>query len=337
MRKLALLFALVGCSDYDLQHGKAEGPKGETTGGTGTTEVVDTSAPEDTDDPDTDTHPVEGTPEGKIDVVLLLDLAYSYDCYHPELATNGAALVDALFDSGADVAIAIATYDDYNVDGKWWVAWGGVPYLMTQQLTTDRAALKSDLAAIEMTWGGDGPGTGYEAMLQATSGIGYDQDCDGSFDSDTDIRPFQASSSDAFGGSGGSAYNSGVSGSGSTAGVGFRADSKRVVILFAENQIRDREEGHEMPTGTCPDGASKLDAAQAVRAVGAELLGVNSYEFQDIDPVLQVQLLDLVDRTGSLIDADGDGVKDDPAVLSGSWDWPPVGQLVDAIWDLAGG
>ena len=116
----------------------------------------------------------------------------------------------------------------------------------------------------------------------------------------------------------------------------FREDSKRVVVLFSENAFRDRDQGHTMPQDTCFDAASRLDAAASVRSLGAELLGVNSYEFQDSDPTLQEQFLDLVDRTGSKIDADGDGLEDDPAVLSGSWDWPPTAELVDAIWDLAG-
>ena len=81
---------------------------------------------------------------------------------------------------------------------------------------------------------------------------------------------------------------------------------------------------------------AQFEAIEAdFRGVTAKFLGVNAYEFQDEDHLLQEQLVDLADSTGSKIDSDGDGARDDTAVLSGSWDWPATSVIVAAIWDLA--
>ena len=326
----------IACTDYDLQGGKTHEGRVDDTD----EHDPDTSSQEDTNPAETGDSAGEETPgevpDGKVDVVLLIDIAYWYDCYHADLPVVTNDLVNALFGSGADVAVAIATYDDYNVEGEWYNAFSGVPYLLVQQLTTDIPRLQSSTSGLELEWGGDGPGTGFEAVVQAATGLGYDQDCSGRFESNDDIRAFNATSGDAFGGRENGSASASVPGTGPNPGVGFRQDSKRVVLVFAENVIRDRDLGHGMPPNACPGAASSLDAAQAIRAADAKVLGVNVYEFQADDPQLQNQLLDFASATDSRIDADGDGAKDDPAVLSGSWDWPPTTTLVDAIWDLAG-
>jgi hypothetical protein len=332
MRFLALAL-LATCSDYDLS-GKGDEPQGGRRPEDTTT--PDTDRPEDsgTTGGGTVTDPGETVPEGRVDVVLVIDVAYWYDCYRVELPTRAVELVNALFDSGVDVAVSIVTYDDYNVDGEWWVAYGGVPYTLDLQMTTSREQAVAAAGGLEFNWGGDAPGTGYEALLQATTGRGYDQDCDGGLDRDNDIKPYKADSADAFGGGVNGARDSSVPGTGSLAGVGFREGSKRVLVVFAENEMRDRADGHDVPSGACLGVAGRSDAADAVNAIDAKLLGINAYEYQDEDATLQLQLEDLADRTHSKIDADGDGARDDLAVLSGSWDWPATGVIVAGIWDL---
>lgn len=333
---MLLLLGLVACSDYSLG-GKDEHPKPQEDSDP---IPVDTSVSDTEDSPaETGVVPTDDTavehPAGKIDVVLIMDVAYSYDCYRVELADRTSELINALFDSGADVGISIGTFDDYNVDGEWWVAYGGVPYKLEQQLTTDRATALASASRLEFTWGGDGPGTGYEAILQSMNGRGYDQDCNGGFDSSTDIKPFNANPSDAFGGGAAGYANSSVPGTGTQVGVGFRSGSKKVVVMFAENSMRDRAEGHETPTGACLGAASQSDAVDAMTNSDTKFLGVNAYEFWDIDAVPQQQLESLANRTSSHIDVDGDGAKDDIAVFGGDWDWPTTAKLVSAIWDLA--
>lgn len=339
-----LPLALFACSDYDIQGDEKDPPAGrrddtgdpatdtgdvadDTDSADGGDTVGDSGGGGETGDPD--------APSGKIDVVLLVDVAYFYDCYHADLALRTGELITTLFSSGADVAVAIATYDDYQVENEWFAAWDGLPYRLEQQLTTDTSRLQSAASGLELEWGGDGPGSGYEAIVQATAGLGYDQDCDHAYDSGTDVKPFEKDRGDAFSGNVNGTSDSSVPGTGTTPGVGFRTGSTRIVILFAENTLRDRGEGHEVPSGACPGVAGRSDAVSALRGANALFLGVNAYEFQDMDTALQEQLEDLASSTGSKIDADQDGARDDLAVLSGSWDWPSTSLLVDAIWDLA--
>lgn len=357
MRRLLPLLAIAACSEYDLGTSPDEpGGKGrpdtdapvtdtdttedtDTDTDSGTGVIPDSGAPDsgipDSGTPDSgDDTPVD-VPDGKIDVVLIIDVAYVYDCYHADVAVHTDALVNALFDSGANVAVAIATFDDYQVSGQWFAASGGLPYALLQQLTTDRSRLLSAASALSLEWGGDGPGSGLEALVQATGGDGYDQDCDGRFDSATDVRPFNARASDAFGGgTTGSAVTT-TPGTGTRPGVGFRDGSKRIVVLLAENTFRDQAESHDFPTGSCAASKTRTAAANSLTSVDAKFLGVNAYEFQDIDTALQEQLVDLARSTSSQIDADGDGAYDDVAVLSGSWDWPATEVVMGAIFDLA--
>lgn len=341
-----MLLALLSCSDYDLGKRNEEPHDRPPLDSNG--QVIDTSSTTDTlpgtdsgtvtdPGPDTDTTPQEEPPSGKIDVMLIIDVAYFYDCYHADLPVNTNALVRALFASGADVTIGIATYDDYQVDGEWFAAWGGVPYKLEQQLTTDESRLQTAAGGLELEWGGDGPGTGLEAIVQTLTGVGYDQDCDGNFDGDTDIRPFDARAGDVFGGSVTGSEVSSTPGTGTQNGVGWRENSKRIIVVLAENALRDREEGHEIPSGTCTAVGTRSAAIDDLQETETKFLGVNAYEFQDEDDTLQRQLEDLVRSSSSKIDSDGDGARDDVAVLSGSWDWPATATLVAAIWDLAEG
>lgn len=335
-----LLILLAACSDYKLNsqpQPEAGGDGGDATGGDGETgELTDTSSGDDSGGGTSVPPDDEDVPEGRVDIVLLIDVAYFYDCYHADLAMRTGQLVDALFDSGADVAIAIASFDDYQVSGEWFAAWDGVPYVLQQQLTTDRSALATTAAGLELEWGGDGPGTGFEAIVQATGGKGFDQDCDNSFDSDTDIRPYKATGSDAFGGAVTGTQVTTTTGTGTTPGVGFRTDSSRVVVLITENALRDRSYGHEIPAPVCPGVATAADAGDAIKNIDAKFLGINAYEFQDIDTTPQEQLEDLATRTNSKIDYDGDGARDDLAVMYGDWDWPAIPAVVAAVWDLVG-
>jgi len=355
MRALVLIAGLLaGCSDYKLNSGgpaNQVGPDGGAAagdGGAGDGGGDSGSQPPDDEQGDggggssTDGGGDGGTDGGavsdgrKIDVVILVDTAYWYDCYHPDLAAEVDGLVDALLDSGHDAAVAIATYDDYNVAGQWWAADGGLPYVLLQQLTTDRVRLHAASATLAMVWGGDGPGSGYEAVVQAMRGRGYDQNCNGSYDHDTDVRPFSASSSDAFGGSVTGLEDSGTPGTGTSAGVGFRTGAERVVVLNVQDSIRDTSYGHDIPSGACPGVASESGAASALTGIGAHMVGVNAYEFSDIDSTPQDQLRTLASDTSSLWDADGDGRKNDLAVLSSGWEWPATSDLTRAIFQVSG-
>jgi hypothetical protein len=268
-----------------------------------------------------------------LDVFVLLDTSYSYSCYHPDLESFVRDLVDELFDSFEDVAVGWGVYDDYIESG--WAASNGRPYQVRIPISTDREAVKDAADGVAMVYGGDAPSSGYEALFQATWGIGYDHECDGTLDSTKDVAPFLPDDDDAFAGAVPGIYDSTVEGIGTRPGVGWRDGARHLVVMGADNQIRDAALGHEMPEASCGEPASMELAAQAFTTSDTLFLGINVYEYQSSDHTLQNQLLNFATATGSYIDEDGDGIKAEPAVLYGDWNWPPMEAVMSAIDDLA--
>jgi len=169
-----------------------------------------------------------------------------------------------------------------------------------------------------------------EALYQVATGQGYDQNCDGHYDSSTDILPYRSSSKDAFGGGGGESYDSHVEGAGTSGGVGWREGAMRVVLLATDNEIRDPDAGHDV-LGGCSGSAGYSDVVQSFTENGVKFMGINVYEYQTNDPTLQSQLNALATGTESYIENGNT-----PAVFFGSWNWPSVHLISDALWDLSG-
>jgi len=268
-----------------------------------------------------------------VDIFLLVDTAYSYSCWHPDIPTFVDQLVTELFSRYDNMALGFGIYDDYNYSG--WSSSSGTPFRLAHQISTDSSSIRSAASGMSMTYGGDAQGSGYEALYQAATGHGYDQECDGSYSSSTDIQPFEADTWDAFGGSVTGTYSDAVVGTGDLPGVGFREGALPVFFFAADNRVRDSAYGDSMPSSTCSSPATFDMAVDAINEMGGKVLGINVYEYWSSDSMLQAQLNDLAEATSSYIDRDGDGAKDDPAALYGSWDWPAISTVVDALWDLA--
>jgi len=272
----------------------------------------------------------------RLDVFAIVDTAYSYSCYHPDIPTFINNLVNQLFVTFDDLAIGFGAYDDYvSSSGSSWTASGGRPFQINHLISTDESSIKSASSSLSMIYGGDGYGSAYEAAYQAITGVGFDDACNGSFDAPEDVLPFLSDGDDAFGGTGGESYDSSVVGVGENAGVGWRNGSSRIVLLAADNTIRDANDGHDMPTNTCYEPASYEATVEAALENDVKIVGINVYEYQYSDSTLQNQLEKFVGATESYIDQDGDGDEDDPAVLFGDWNWPDINDVVSAIWDLA--
>lgn len=272
--------------------------------------------------------------EYKLDIYVLLDTAYSYSCYHPNLEAFIEELVDALFAEFEDVAIGFGTYDDY----RWasgWASSQGSPYELQHQVSTNHTSVKRAAEGQQMIYGGDDLGSAYEALYQSATGHGYDQVCDQVAQDKIDILPFISAEDDAFDGAVSGTYRADVAGSGTRGGAGFRSGSSPIIILTADNSIRNEDVGHAVPSGTCDQPASFEMAMQAINELRARVLGINVYEYQSYDSSLQEQLIDIAEATGSFIDEDDDGAKDDPAVLYGSWNWPAIELVIEALWDMA--
>ena len=110
------------------------------------------------------------------------------------------------------------------------------------------------LAAIPLHGGGDTQESSTEAITQAMSGTGYDQNCNGAYDNQDDVKPFMSSAGDIFGGTGGQAYNAATSGGGTIGGMGFR-DYALPIIVYAtdapmRNSATDATTGQRLPCGT---------------------------------------------------------------------------------------
>ncbi|MBN2798423.1 MAG: choice-of-anchor D domain-containing protein [Deltaproteobacteria bacterium] len=273
----------------------------------------------------------------KLDVFLLLDTAYSYSCYHPDLEHFAASFVGRLFSDFSDVRVGLGLYDDYvgmagTADGS--AASGGHPFRVIHLLSSDEQSLVHAAEGLQMNYGGDSWGSGYEALYQVALGKGLDMDCDHVYEPAVDILPFRTDENDAFGGVSGQSYDASVPGVGERAGVGWRTGAKHVVLIAADNAFRDKTKGG-LPEGSCGEAAGADLAVRACAATDVRVLGINVYEYQAGDDVLQNQLIDLATRTSSFIDLDGDGDRDDPAVLFGSWDWPVISSVMAAVKDLA--
>jgi hypothetical protein len=265
-----------------------------------------------------------------VDVYLLLDVAYNYSCYHPDLNRFIDQIIDELYEHFGNVAVGFGVYDDYRVSG--WATVGG-PYEMRHAISTNHDSVRAAADRLRMEYGGSDEGTAYEAIYQAVWGAGFDQACDGAFDPSTDIQPWSAREDDAFGGA--------IPGleleypaEGSRRGVGWREGATHIIIYSVDNIIRDASVGSALPTGACGEPATADTVARALAVTDTRLLGINVYEWQSSDPRPQQQLEALAHATESYIDADGDGLFDEPAVLAEGWDWPAMSDVMSAVEDL---
>jgi hypothetical protein len=178
--------------------------------------------------------------------------------------------------------------------------------------------MQTVLSAIVTHNGADGQESSVEADYQAASGAGYDQDCDGNYDSSTDVYPFIASSSDPFGGGGGEFYDPSLADAGTRGGFGFREYSLPIIVHVCDTYFRDPESSSPYLAavpGGCPIDAGRSDFVAAFADLNAYFAGIDasgggpksSYGPYN-DMILSAQL------TNSYADLDGDGDADDELV-----------------------
>ena len=188
------------------------------------------------------------------------------------------------------------------------------------------------LSGVPIHFGGDGPESGMEALYQGANGSGYDQNCNGIYDSATDVKPFLSSADDAFIGAGGQSYNSTDSGGGFIGGFGFRDYALPVMVYATDNYLRDPEDGYGTPGG-CPIDAGASDVIDAINELGGYAVGISTSSWGGSLPGPQMEML--AEATGSLADTDGDGVADDLLVFEWSSSSAAFrSTVVDAIEDL---
>ncbi len=271
------------------------------------------------------------------DVLFMLDTTGSMFATINNMKSSFSSVVSTVLIP--DIAFGVATFDDYAVD-PYGVPGTDLPFELIQQITTDTAAVQTALDSINLHDGGDQSESSMEALYQAATGAGHDLTCNGSYDADTDVRPFAASSGDAFGGSVSGANNSSTPGAGTLGGVGFRTGSVPIIAYATDTTMRDPDSGDPAP-GSCLTPAGESDVVSALNTINAKLIGVDipflpilPFPIPGLLPSPRPQMEALATQTGSQADLTGNGIPD-PLVFTGSGG-STVTNIIAGIAGLAG-
>ncbi len=246
------------------------------------------------------------------DVAFLLDTTCSMSGTLNAMKSEYSSIVSSIAAALPDAQYGVATFDDYNYAG--YGSGNDRPFILEQQVTSDTATIQTKLNSLSTHNGNDLPESTLEAIYQAVTGTGYDQNCNGRFDSSTDVKPFLASGSDPFGGSGGQAGT--TSGSGIQGGMGFRAYAMPIVVYATDAELRDPDRaGVGSPNG-CPQDAGSSAVISATNSFGAYLIGVSVNPTSWSSNISQMETL--ANATSSLADLNGDGIVNEELVFEWS-------------------
>ena len=266
----------------------------------------------------------------RIDLGMLIDVTTSMVTAAPasvaDLLTMARTLTAELFDPHVGVAV-FSEFSAYPMSSGG----GDVPFRLDQQLTGDLDEAWAAMKDVSIIWGGnvDWAEASIEAIHQAVTGDGYDLDCDGTYDSSEDVRPFLSSKDDPFGGKGGQAYNSTDDSTGDIGGMGFRASSVPIILLVTDADMRDPEAGYDVPGG-CPGEAGMSDVIDELNAIDAYFIGLSVSGDLAVD-----QMTEICEGTGSYGDLGKGSV---PLVFSYTpGDEEFLDQLVAIIAELGSG
>ncbi len=269
------------------------------------------------------------------DIGFIIDTTCSMGGTITAVASEFNTMVGELEALLPDAGYGVSGHDDYAY-GSMGSPGSDKPFYLLQQVTTDTTLVQTGFSTLTTHSGADGPESGTEAIYQAASGAGYDQDCDGNYDSSTDVVPFVADAADPFGGSGGSEYVSTTPDGGTLGGMGFREYSLPVIVLAGDNYLRDPESSnpsYNSTPGGCPIDAGMSDARTAFTDLGAYFVGVSVNGTTGYP-----QMVQFATDIGSLADLDGDGVADEPVVETWSGSSTEFRTtIVDAITQLVSG
>ncbi len=266
------------------------------------------------------------------DIGFLLDTTCSMSSTLNSMASEFGQIVTQVSAQLPDAQYGVATFDDYNY-GTMGTSIDRV-YDLVQPITTSTSSVQSSLSGLGIHNGYDGPEGSMEALYQALVGGGYDMNCNGSFESAKDVRPFIASGVDPFNGGGGQNYSAGVPGIGTGGGMGFRDYALPIIVYVTDNYMRDPDAAsgsYNQTPGGCPLDGSSSDVVAAAKAMNAALIGIS------VSGSLPVpQMNDLAGKTGSYADTDGDGAADDKLVFQWSGSSATLrSTIVTAITELA--
>ena len=244
------------------------------------------------------------------DIAFLLDTTGSMSGLAQAMAAEFAAISGSLAGLIPDITFGVATYDDYNAPGMGSGA--DRPFILRQQQTDDFTLVQASLNGVTIHSGDDEPESTIEALYQAATGLGYDQDCDASFDNSDDVLPFLASGVDAFGGAAGGSADETTSGTGTLGGMGFREDVLPIFIYATDARLRDAADTQFRTPGGCLRDASMADAIGAIAGLNGRTIGIGVQMSSSYYAFGQMQ--SIASGTGSFGDMDGNGSTEEAVI-----------------------
>ena len=268
----------------------------------------------------------------RADVAFILDNTMSMEPVIDAFESQLGAIAGGLSGTIPDLTIGFARHEDYRPDPFT----DSRPFRMQQQQTSDIALASATIAAPlpHISGGSDWEEASLEALYQAASGTGYDQNCNASFDLSEDVPPFVPSPLDAFFGTAAGTYNPSIPGTGELGGMGFREGVLPIFVSATDAGMKDPDAGLWSPGG-CPRDATLYDAVNEVLNLGGKFVGVEVLSGGLTSPLSQMEALAII--TDSYGDLDGDFIEE-PMVTS----WSPSDSaesfgtnIVEAIEALA--
>ena len=264
------------------------------------------------------------------DVMFLIDETCSMTPTIDDVKNNFMSAAGDIAALIPDLTYGVASFDDYNFGEMG--SGSDKPFHPRQQQTSDVSLAQAALSGLTADGGDDITESSVEALYQAALGWGYDQDCDGSYDGDTDVLPFQTQPVDAFGGSTGGWSNPSTPGTGTLGGNGFRTGAVPILVYATDAPMRNSFAPFSQgPKGGGVPGCN-LDAAapmltNALADINAKAIGV-AVGGPAAVPGMQMVAV----ATGSWVDLDGDGNDDpDEYMVYQSDDYDIVDKVVDGI------
>lgn len=247
------------------------------------------------------------------DIAFLLDTTCSMSGTANAMASEFSEIVSELADLLPDAQYGHATYDDYPY-ASYGSPGSDKPFELRQQVTDSVRDMQSALSATTIHSGADGPESGMEGIYQGATGVGYDMDCDGTYDANYDVKPFKSEPGDPFSGGGGQFYDASDDSTGDIGGYGFREFALPVIVYATDNYLRDPESSNAYYNGSpggCPIDAGFSDVVSSVTDIGAYLVAVSTSSTLGVP-----QMEELAIATDSYADTDGDGEADDTLVFT---------------------
>jgi hypothetical protein len=261
------------------------------------------------------------------DIAFLIDTTCSMTGTANAMAAEFVNIVSELEATIEDAAYGYAHHEDYHTGDM--SSGADKPFFLQQQITTNETLVQAQLNATTIHYGNDTPESQHEAIYQGASGMGYDMNCNGHYDSEDDVYPFISSPDDPFGGTSDAWNVPDTQGGGIIGGYGFREYALPIFVHATDSPFRNARTGSVVPGG-CPQDATDVDAIDAMLDIGARYIGIDT-GWGTPTPYMQ----NIATGTGSFADTDGDGEADDLLVMQWSGSSAEFrATVVDAITQL---